>query len=94
MVTRDTDWPRRCSAADTVEDFLGAVGNGVTAPGDMMIGPDQHQITLVQCAGVILTDIDIEQHLPGQKIGWGVIGEVDFFGFGHGIAGLKTSQRS
>jgi hypothetical protein len=58
MVTRDTDWPRRCSAADTVEDCLGAVGDDVAAPGDVKVGADQHKIALIQCAGMILADID------------------------------------
>ena len=58
MAMRDADWPGWCGAADTVEDGAGSVGDGVAAPGDMMVGPDQHQVALIQCAGTILADID------------------------------------
>src|SRR5580693_8892149 len=58
MATRDADWPGSCGATDAVEGGAGSVGDGVAAPGDMMVGPDQHQIALVQCVGMILTDID------------------------------------
>src|ERR1700730_5815081 len=63
MAVRDADWPRWCGAAYAVEDGAGLVGDGVAAPGDVMVGPDQHQIALVQPAGMIVADIDdLQRH--------------------------------
>ena len=58
MAMRDLDWRGWCGATNAVEDGAGSVGDGVAAPGDMMVGPDQHQVALIQCAGTILADID------------------------------------
>ena len=58
MAVRDAGWPRRCSAADTVENRLRAVGDGVAAPGDVMVGADQYEIALIQRAGSTVADVD------------------------------------
>src|ERR1700757_3345424 len=49
--------PCWCGAADSVDDGAGSVGNGVAAPGHMVVGADENEVPLIQRAGVLVADV-------------------------------------
>ena len=52
-------------AADAVDDLQRVYGCGVATPGDVLIGPDEDEVALVEGTSVCVADVDdLERHAP------------------------------
>lgn len=49
-------------AADVIQDGPGVRGHGRTAPSDVVIGSDQHEVAFIECTRMLVANVDDRQY--------------------------------